>query len=192
MKNILAENLLRFGVKNLSESDKKTLSENILIEQTQEAKNALTALNEYLFKNPFKMPNYEGSIRGTALMVNKRDIEIADIKKKNPDAPIVSAYLRLRMLGVIDATTKNFTLTKVEMEANMTQATLDAYEKIAPGFIERAKTATTSPGFMYRVNVPVTAKDTVATVEANIKKNWAGVLGGTLLTNMLTLYGVKA
>lgn len=34
MKNILAENLLRFGVKNLSENDKKVLSESLLMEQT--------------------------------------------------------------------------------------------------------------------------------------------------------------
>ena len=35
MKNILAENLLRFGVKNLKESDKEKLSEGLLLEAFQ-------------------------------------------------------------------------------------------------------------------------------------------------------------
>jgi hypothetical protein len=45
MKNILAENLLRFGVKNLNETDVKILSESLLLEQIALVDNALKALN---------------------------------------------------------------------------------------------------------------------------------------------------
>ena len=46
MKNILAENLLRFGVKNLNEKDKVVLSEALLLEQIQLVDAAIKALND--------------------------------------------------------------------------------------------------------------------------------------------------
>lgn len=46
MKNILAENLLRFGVKNLNETDVKILSESLLLEQIQLVDAAVKALND--------------------------------------------------------------------------------------------------------------------------------------------------
>ena len=46
MKNILAENLLRFGVKNLNEKDKAVLSEALLLEQIQQVDAAVKALND--------------------------------------------------------------------------------------------------------------------------------------------------
>lgn len=46
MKNILAENMLRFGVKNLNETDKAILSEALLLEQVQLVDNAVKTLNE--------------------------------------------------------------------------------------------------------------------------------------------------
>lgn len=52
MKNILAENLLRFGVKNLNEKDKAVLSEALLLEQTQQVTNAINALNTALKAKP--------------------------------------------------------------------------------------------------------------------------------------------
>ena len=52
MKNILAENLLRFGVKNLNETDVKILSESLLLEQTQQVTNAINALNTALKAKP--------------------------------------------------------------------------------------------------------------------------------------------
>jgi hypothetical protein len=54
MKNILAENLLRFGVKNLKEADRVKLAESLLMEQTTQQKAALTQLNAYLKKTPYK------------------------------------------------------------------------------------------------------------------------------------------
>jgi hypothetical protein len=52
MKNILAENLLRFGVKNLNEKDKAILSEALLLEQIAQVDNALKALNEAAAAKP--------------------------------------------------------------------------------------------------------------------------------------------
>lgn len=55
MKNILAENLLRFGVKNLKETEKKVLSESLLLEQTQQTTAAIDALNTALKEKPTKV-----------------------------------------------------------------------------------------------------------------------------------------
>ena len=52
MKNILAENLLRFGVKNLKEADRAVLSEALLLEQTQQVTAAISALNAALKAKP--------------------------------------------------------------------------------------------------------------------------------------------
>jgi hypothetical protein len=57
MKNILAENLLRFGVKNLKESDVKILQESLLVEQVQAVSTALTDLNAAMAKYPTKIKN---------------------------------------------------------------------------------------------------------------------------------------
>lgn len=55
MKNILAENLLRFGVKNLNEKDKVILSEALLLEQTQQVTAALKSLNDAFKAKPTKI-----------------------------------------------------------------------------------------------------------------------------------------
>ena len=52
MKNILAENLLRFGVKNLNEKDKAVLSEALLLEQIQQVTTAMDALNTAMAAKP--------------------------------------------------------------------------------------------------------------------------------------------
>ena len=52
MKNILAENLLRFGVKNLKEADRAVLSEALLLEQTQQVTAAISGLNAALKAKP--------------------------------------------------------------------------------------------------------------------------------------------
>jgi hypothetical protein len=194
MKNILAENLLRFGVKNLNEKDKAVLSEAILLEQSQEAKNALAALNNYLKTNPFTSSRYEGRSRGTAEMTSERDIEIIKIRQQNPAAPNVSWYCKFYNRGNIDPTTKVFKLEKIELTMFLTDATMDAYEKLAPGFKQRAdqESSTVASTYIGSVAVSVKATDTVATVETNIRKYWPGLIDRNMLSTMLTLYGVKA
>ena len=193
MKNILAENLLRFGVKNLNEKDIKILSETLLLEQTQEAKNALAALNQYMQTNPFTSSRFEGNSRGTAQMTTARDVEIVKIRQQNPSAPSVSWYCTFRNLGITDPKTKAFKLNKITMTMFLTAATMDAYEKLAAGFKERAasKSSTVAPSHLGTFTVTVSDTDTVATVDANIRKNWPGLIDRNLLSTMLTLYGVK-
>jgi hypothetical protein len=64
MKNILAENLLRFGVKNLKEKDRAVLSEALLLEQIQLVDAAVKALNTLTAKNPLAVGGEGGG--GTA------------------------------------------------------------------------------------------------------------------------------
>jgi hypothetical protein len=58
MKNILAENMLRFGVKNLKEADTKIISESLLLEQTQQVTAALKSLNDALKAKPTTVGTY--------------------------------------------------------------------------------------------------------------------------------------
>ena len=58
MKNTLAENMLRFGVKNLSESDVKRIEESTLNEDV--------VINGVTYKFPFKDNNHLNSYLGTA------------------------------------------------------------------------------------------------------------------------------
>jgi len=106
MKNILAENLLRFSPKNLTESEKKNLSK--LTEQADETNSNITLTDQ--FKNISTAPDYITSPIGYVSLPKKGFPEPGDVAAKDGKAVLLylnpKTYMLLGKIGSYDGNSK--------------------------------------------------------------------------------------
>jgi hypothetical protein len=109
MKNILAENLLRFSPKNLTESEKKNLSK--LTEQADETNSNITLTDQ--FKNISTAPDYITSLIGYVSLPKKGFPEPGDVAIKDGKAVLLylnpKTYMVLGNIGSYDGNSKTVT-----------------------------------------------------------------------------------
>jgi hypothetical protein len=109
MKNILAENLLRFSPKNLTESEKKNLSK--LTEQADETNSNITLTDQ--FKNISTAPDYIKSPIGYVSLPKTGFPEPGDVAVNDRNAVLLylnpKTYMVLGNIGSYDGNSKTVT-----------------------------------------------------------------------------------